>query len=434
MKLLLVISEEWYFLSHRLPLALEAKRRGWDVVVATRLGAKAQALAMHGIRSVHLDLERGRVAVWRDLAYFVRLMKLYRQEKPDIVHHVAMKPCLYGSLAAWCAGVPCVVNALAGLGYLFSSARSVVKAMRSVTLLLFKRLFSRRNSMLILQNPEDVRFFSETLGLQRGNIRLIKGAGVDLTTFRPAKESPAHRDPPLIVMASRLLRDKGVEELVAASTLARSRGAVFRVAIVGDADRDNPNAVGEAFLQTVREQGTAELWGRRDDIASVYQQADIAILPSFYPEGMPKTLMEAAACGLPIITTDTQGCRETVDTAGSESNAARHGNGQDCGAPLMPALKIGANGIVVPAKEVEPLADAIAMLASNPGMRKEMGQKSRAKAEREFGVEHVVEKTFAVYEELLVRAGRKHQEVPGDRLQPPPHASIRPGHKHQRAA
>ncbi len=434
MKLLLVISEEWYFLSHRLPLAVEAKRRGWDVVVATRASGKQQALALLGIRSVHLDLERGRVAVWRDLTYLVRLMKLYRQEKPDIVHHVAMKPCLYGSLAAWCAGVPCVVNALAGLGYLFSSARSAVTAMRSVTLLLFKRLFSRRNSMLILQNPDDVHFFSETLGLKRDNIRLIKGAGVDLTAFQPAKEAQAHRDPPLVVMASRLLRDKGVEELVAASTLARSRGAVFRLAIVGDADRDNPNAVQEAFLRTVREQGAAELWGRHDDIASVYRQADIAVLPSFYPEGMPKTLMEAAACGLPIITTDTQGCRETVDTVGSESNGARQGNGQGKGAPHRGALKIGANGIVVPAKEVEPLADAIAMLAGNAAMRRKMGQQSRAKAEREFGVEQVVEKTFAVYDELLMRAGCKHGEALCDRLQPPPHGSMRAGRKHQRAA
>lgn len=374
MKILFVVSEDWYFCSHRLPLAEEAVKRGWEVVLLSRFSGHEADLRDKGVRTLPIDLERGGLNTFKDLRYCWKLIKTYRSEKPDIVHHVAIKPCLYGSIAARTAQVPLYVNAVAGFGTLFSSKSRMVRFVRPLVMGAFRYLFGFRNSKLILQNSDDVYEFENILKLEAEQIRLIRGSGVNLDLFHPVA-IPTFTEVPLIVMVSRLLMDKGVMELIGAAEILKDRKISFRMALVGDADTQNIHAVSDVDLQKASDSGVVELWGRRSDIADIYREADIGVLPSYYREGLPKTLIEAMACGLPIVTTDAPGCREVVEE--------------------------GVNGFLVPVKQAEPLANALELLINDQNLRQKMGAASRRKAEEEFGIDLVVNQTFAVYEELL---------------------------------
>lgn len=372
-KVIMVVSEDWYFLSHRIELARYLVKEGWEVLIATQVNRPEYAarITEAGLRLMDMPLERGRLLASGDLLYWWRLFRLYRAERPDVVHHVAMKPVLYGSLAALGSRKTGVVNALAGLGYLFTSVRGAVKVVRRVVLKLFRWLFARRRTRVILQNAEDMMLFREELGLTT-NLRLVRGAGVDVARYQPVVHAP--RDPVVAVMVARLLRDKGVEELVAAARILRSEGVPLRVQLAGDIDPKNPNSLTQAEVEALRAEGVVELLGHRSDIDVVYGAADIAVLPS-YREGLPKSLLEAAASGLPIIATDTSGCREVVAE--------------------------GRNGLLVPPREVLPLAEALRRLASDPALRANLGAAGRRRAENEFRQELIFAATLEVYQEVL---------------------------------
>jgi glycosyltransferase involved in cell wall biosynthesis len=397
MKLLFVVSEDWYFRSHRIPIALAALKVGWEVRLGAQISECGAAIGQAGIRLHPLPLRRGSLNPLSDLGYLIRLCRLYRRERPDVVHHVAMKPVLYGSIAARLAGVPCVVNALAGMGYLSSSSRPHVRMIRRAVLFCFRMLFNRPGSILIVQNKDDRAVF-ERLGVATDRIRLIRGSGVDLNVFSPP---PTRSERPTVtaVMASRLLRDKGVIEYVEAARLLRKRNVPVRLALAGAPDGANPDAVPQSVLDAAQAAGELDVLGARSDISALYREADIAVLPSYYREGIPKSLIEAAACGLPIVTTDVAGCRETV--------------GRLKGSPLITPIiankngELGENGILVPPKDARTLADAIEFLVRNPDIRSDMGRASREKAEREFGIETVVGQTMAVYNELRLAADSK---------------------------
>jgi glycosyltransferase involved in cell wall biosynthesis len=267
---------------------------------------------------------------------------------------------------------------------------------RYCTMALFKRLFRRPNSRLILQNEGDVGLFKDVMGLPSDRVRLIPGSGVDLAVFHPRTRLASDRlNPPVFMMVSRLLKDKGVIELINAASIARAAGVSFEVALVGSADPGNRNTVADEALQSAAQAKLVKLYGRRADIEQVYAEADVAVLPS-YREGSPKALLEAMACGLPIITTDVPGCSALVsgiqpDTIpdSDRSRGASHG------------VKIGTNGILVPPQDAKALAEAIGILAGDPELRSEMGQNSRRIAEAQFGVDRIVRLTFDVYDELV---------------------------------
>ena len=374
MKLLIVVSEDWYFCSHRLPLALEAVKRGWEVCLVARMGNHEEELQSAGIRTIHVDIDRGGLNPANDWAYSRRLAAVYREEKPDIIHHVAMKPCLFGSIAAWMSGQKQMLNAIAGLGTLFSEESSKMKLVKPVVRLAFKQFLGRGNSRLLVQNTDDFKEFESQIGFSRDKIRLIRGSGVDMDEFRPDL-GRSISDRPIVVLVSRLLKEKGVPELIDAARILKERDVLSRIVLVGDVDHDNPHAVSETMLKQAVDAGWVESWGRRSDVAEIYRQADIATLPSYYREGIPKTLLEAAASGLPIVTTDSVGCRETVED--------------------------GVNGFLVPIKDPESLADALEKLIKDAQLRKRMGAASRAKALAEFDVKHVVEETFKIYDEVM---------------------------------
>lgn len=366
-KLLFLVTEDWYFCSHRLPLAIAAKQLGLDVAVATRVRAHGALIEDAGLRLIPFEISRRGMNPLRELPTVFRLAALYRLEKPDLVHHVAMKPVLYGSLAAKLANVKHVVNAIAGLGWLYTSADRSKKIIRALVRGLFKRAL--KGSAVVVQNPDDM---NQLKGMGLEQLHLIRGAGVDTQSFRPCDVPP---DPPCVMLVSRMLWDKGVGEFVAAARLLKQEGIVARFVLVGGFDPGNPAAIPESQLRSWNKEGIVEWWGQRSDMANVLAQAHIACLPSYYREGIPKSLLEAAACGLPIVTTDAPGCREVVED--------------------------GVNGLLVPVKDSIALAGTIKKLVLDPDLSRRMGVASRKKAVKEFSQERVIDETLAVYRALL---------------------------------
>ncbi len=365
MKLLFVVTEDWYFVSHRLPLAVAAKAAGFDVAVATREGQQTEVIRNAGIRLIPFSLSRRGGNPLREV---LALWRLYRREQPDLVHHVALKPVMFGALAAWLARVPAQVNAVAGLGWLFTSSRGIVRLVRPALRWMLASLLNQPHSLTIVQNPED-KALLEHSGVSAARLRLIRGAGVDVQVFYPVSPPP---ESVCIVLVARMLWDKGVGEFVEAARRLTEAGVNARFILVGDPDPANPASVPESTLHSWQGQHGVEWWGRREDMPAVLQAAHIACLPSF-GEGLPKSLLEAAACGLPIVTTDAPGCREIV--------------------------RDGVNGLLVPVRDAPALAAALRKLVDNPALRRQMGGQSRVRAVSEFGLEAVIMQTLAVYRE-----------------------------------
>jgi glycosyltransferase involved in cell wall biosynthesis len=368
-KLLFFISEDWYYWSHRRPLALAARAAGYDVVLVTRVGSLQTSIAADGIRVVPFAISRGGMNPLRDVAMLARLIAVYRRERPTLVHHVAIKPVIYGSIAARVASVSHVVNALGGLGFSFISRSWPGRMLRVLVRLLLRAALSR--GLLVLQNADDVALLCGEQLVDRAQIRLVRGSGVDLDRYRPADEPPP--GPPVVVLPARMLWDKGVGEFVAAARRLRMNGCEARFALVGGRDNENPQSIDAATLARWRQDGDAEWWGHRADMPAVYALTTIVCLPS-YREGMPKALLEAAACGLALVATDVPGCREVV----------RHGE----------------NGLLVPAQDALALSGAIADLLADPARRRRFAEASRALAEQEFGEASVVAQFLAIYSEF----------------------------------
>lgn len=365
-KLLFVVTEDWYFVTHRLPLAVAAQAAGFDVAVATREARHADVIRSAGIRLIPFSLSRRGGNPLREV---MALWRLYRREQPDLVHHVALKPVVFGALAARLARVPAQVNAVAGLGWLFTSSSGVVRLVRPAVRRTLARLLNRPRSLTIVQNPED-KALLERSGVPATHLRLIRGAGVDTQIFYPV---PPPSGPACIALVARMLWDKGVGEFVEAAKRLTAAGVNARFVLVGDPDPANPASVPETTLRGWNGQHGVEWWGRREDMPTVLQAAHIACLPSAYGEGLPKSLLEAAACGLPIVTTDAPGCREVVHD--------------------------GLNGLLVPVHDAAALATALRKLINDPALRHRMGEQSRLRAETEFGLESVIAQTLAVYRE-----------------------------------
>lgn len=371
-KLLFFVTEDWYFCSHRLPLAVAAQKAGYEVVVVTRVREHGKKILDAGLKLIPFEMNRQGANPVFELRCIWQLWRIYLRECPDIVHHVSLKPVLYGTIAARCAGVEAVVNAMAGLGILFSSDSLKTRLLRSPVMTAFRLLMPSRQTRMILQNEDNVQVMTSLRLVPRDHIRLIRGAGVDLGEYAASSE-PAGTV--RVLMVARMLWDKGVADFVAAARLLRERGCSLRFSLVGAPDEGNPSAVPLQQLQAWQEEGVVEWLGRREDIAGLYAASHIACLPSFYGEGVPKSLLEAAACGLPIVTTDTPGCRDVV--------------------------RDGQNGFLVPARDPRALADAIEKLAQAPDLRIRMGQAGRARAEQHFSSEKIIGQTLQVYDELV---------------------------------
>jgi glycosyltransferase involved in cell wall biosynthesis len=370
--LLFVVTEDWYFWSHRLPMARAARAAGFDVAVATRVDHHGARIQAEGFRLLPLGHLRRRglnpLAQFRAVA---ELAALYRRQRPAIVHHVAMKPVLYGSLAARLAGVRRVVNAMAGLGFVYTSGGWMARLLRPVVTLAFRLLLTGRGVRLLVQNADDRAFFVDRRLVAPERVVLVPGSGVDIRRFAP---TPEPEGPPVALFVGRLLWDKGLGELMEAARRLKARRSPLRLWLAGDRDPANPRCVPEDVVAAWDAEGLAEILGRRDDVAALWARAHVAVLPS-HREGMPKALLEAAAAGRPLVATDVPGCRELV--------------------------RDGVNGLLVPLGDVEALAAALDRLAGDAALRARLGAAARRAVEETYSEAAVGAGVVALYRSLL---------------------------------
>ena len=372
-KLLFLVGEDWYFCSHRLSLAVAAGQAGYEVGVITRVHQHADTIRRAGLTLIPLQgLRRSGIQPLQELALLRELWGIYRRENPDLVHHVGLKPVLYGSLVARLVGVRGVVNALGGLGFIFSSNRVFARLLRPVIKRALSYGLKHGNLRTIVQNKSDFEVLTKTFGIVSGCVRLIRGAGVDLRLYNA---KPPDSKPPLVVLIARMLWDKGVGDFVEAAIRIRKAGVQARFALVGVPDPENPTSVPEVQLRAWHEGGHIEWWGYRVDIPAVLEMATIACLPTFYGEGVPKALIEAMASNRAIVTTDIPGCRELVAD--------------------------GRNGVLVAPHDVAGLSVALKVLICDPERCRQMGEAGRLMVEQSLSLDRVLKETLDVYRELV---------------------------------
>jgi glycosyltransferase involved in cell wall biosynthesis len=371
--ILFLVTEDWYFCLHRLPIARAARDAGFRIMVATQVRDHGEVLEREGFQVIPMCWTRGSLNPLHTLAELRQIIGIYRKHRPDLVHHVAVRPSIYGSIAAALTGVSPVVNNLAGLGLAFSSGGAYARLVRAVVTTAFRLLFGRPGNCTLVENSDDRAFLITKAGLDADSVILIRGVGVDIRRFAP---TPEHLEGvPVVTFVSRMLWPKGVGELVEAAHILCERGVVVKVRLVGMPDTTSRVSVQEQQLAQWNSEGVIEWLGYRDDIPELWRASNIAVLPSYYREGVPRSLLEAAACGRAIVTTDMPGCREIV----------QH----------------GINGLLVPPRDSQAIADAIQQLVEDPATRQHMGAAGRVLVEEGFSEEYTVEQTLAVYRRLV---------------------------------
>ena len=369
----LFANTEWYLYNFRRSLALALREAGYDLLLISPPGPYGEKLRDLGLRWEPLPMHRRSLNPAREAALLRHLVRLFRQERPDLVHSFTIKCAVYGSLAARLAGVPARVNAVAGMGYVFISHDMKAQLLRPVVRTLMQLALGGPNARLVLQNPDDMDLFEAAGLMPMEYVRLIMGSGVDCTRFSPGPEH-ASGSPLRVLLPARLLWDKGLAEYVAAARMLREQGRDIAFLLAGDPDPGNPAAVPEPTVRAWTNEGLLEWLGHVDDMPSLYRSVDVVALPS-YREGLPKGLIEAGACGCALVTTDVPGCREVVTD--------------------------GVDGLLVPVRDAEALASAIARLDDDRALLARLGAAARRKVLAEFDERIVIENTLAVYRELL---------------------------------
>lgn len=382
-KVVFFANTDWYLFNFRRTLALAVQAAGYDVLLLSPAGKYGPRLRALGLRWQPLEMDRRSVNPLRETALLLRVAGLFRRERPVLVHNFTIKCAVYGSLAARLARVPARVNAVDGLGYVFASEDRKARLLRPAVRALLRSALQGRDTQLILQNPDDTAAFERFKLIESGRVDLIPGAGVDCSRYTPRAARPDGADrPPCVLLAARLLWEKGIAEYAQAARALRAQGRKVRFLLAGMPDPGNPAAVPEGTLREWVEEGVLEWLGQVADMRDLYAKVDIVALPSYYREGLPTSLTEAAACGLPLVTTDMPGCREVVTD--------------------------GEDGLLVPPRDAEALASAIARLLDSPELAKRLGNAARAKALALFDERIVIRRTFDVYRKLLTRTGQLH--------------------------
>lgn len=368
-KLFIVVSVDWFFLSHRLPIGLEALKRGYSVSIFAVDEGKSEEIKAHGFEFIPLPTSRAGMNIFKELAVVNFLRKYYKREKPDVVHHVGVKPVTYGSIAAKLCGIPRVVNSLSGLGFLFINADANKLAVSMV-----RRMFSYGANnpavRFILQNRDDYAMITDMNLVPDKHISVIKGSGVDLNDYAYSEEE--NSDPVKFLLPARMLWDKGIGEYVkAAEIINKKYPGKAKFLLAGFVDEGYKLKIEKSQLLAWNEEGNVEWIGFQSDMVGLISSVHVVVLPS-YREGLPKSLIEACAIGRSIITTDVPGCREVVED--------------------------GINGLKVKLKSVDELAEAIEKLLLDKELRISMGKQGRALAEKEFSIDNVINKHFQIYE------------------------------------
>ena len=373
-KLFLVVNVDKFFLSHRKEIALASVQAGYDVVVVTHFTGRQDEIASLGLRAIDLPVNSAGMNPFDELRTFLFLKKLYRKERPDIIHHVGIKPMLWGTLAASIMGHRNVVNAVSGTGFLFSPEKRESNVSKAVRWLL--RRASRTSYRYIFQNDDD-RVEFENAGLSSPEQAvMIKGSGVNLRDFAYVPESEKIAPPLKIVFTGRMIASKGVLVLIeAAEKLRRDFSGKMQFLLCGDLDK-NPAALTKEQVDELCDGSYIKWLGFQKDIYSVLKNCHIMCFPSFYMEGLPKSVIDAEAAGLPVITTDWVGCRDTVVD--------------------------GENGFIVPPHDANAVAEKIRILIEDDALRQKMGKKAREYAEKYFSIQTVVESHLKIYRSFCI--------------------------------
>lgn len=376
-RLLFVVNIPRFFYTHRLPLARAAQAAGYEVHVATS-DADAESIArIHatGLPFHPLPLAQHGTNALTEARTFAAIMALYRRLRPQIVHLVSIKPVIYGGIAARLLGIPATISAMSGLGYVFIGDDLKRRLIRAGALPLMRVALGGHNLRMVFQNPDDQARLLALRVLPPEKALLIKGSGVDPDRFRPQPEPDGL---PTVLYAGRLMVQKGLDTFVEAARRLRGRA---RFVVVGFAEATSPGTISPEQVAAWAEEGLIEWWGRRDDMPDVINQAHIVALPSVYGEGVPRILIEAAACERPIVTTDTPGCREIVHHE--------------------------VNGLLVPPYDVTAFVQALERLLGDAPLRRRLGQRGRERVLAEFTLQQVNDQMLALYAELLRVAGQR---------------------------
>jgi len=368
-KILLFANTDWYIYNFRLSLAKELREHEHEVVLLSPPGDFQEHLRTNGFEWIPFPLSRQGVNPFNELQTIWRLVHLYQQIKPDVVHHFTIKPVIYGSLAAHLLRIPGIINSITGLGHLFIDPAILTRLLRGLAKSLYR--ISLRKTQVIFENPEDRDIFIRNRLLRPEQSHLILGTGVDVEKFRPV---PRNNNIPTILFSSRLLITKGLPEFMEATRALKQKGINARFAIAGTADPGNPASVPQGQIDAWKQTDLVEWWGWQDDMPSALAKADIFCLPS-YREGVPNALLEACASGLPIVTTDVPGCRDVVTN--------------------------GSNGLLVPVQNALALANALETLITDPELRRKMGMAGCEIAVNKFSQTKVNAETLAVYKVVL---------------------------------
>ena len=373
-EIVLFANTDWYLYNFRRSLAESLRSAGHEVLLLSPPGPYGEKLRTLGFRWEPVPMARRSLNPLRELRVFWWLFRLFRRERPALVHGFTIKCAVYGSLAARLARVPARVNAIAGMGYVFTNESLQARLLRPIVRTLLRASLGGRDALLVLQNPDDVAVSVRAGWVDPSRVRLIRGSGVDCDRFSPPP-SRQGTGPMRVVLPARLLWDKGVAEFVAAARQLRGNDIEFMLA--GAPDPGNPAAVPGDTIRGWVEEGLVQWLGQVQDMPSLFATVDVVALPS-YREGLPKGLIEAAACGCTLVATDVPGCREVVAD--------------------------GVDGLLVPARSAAALAEAIDRLHRDPGLRKRLGSAARRKAVEQFDEKIVIRETITAYRELLKRA------------------------------
>lgn len=370
-KLFIVVNVDWFFLSHRKDVALAAKKAGWDVTIVTADTGKLKDIEALGLKTINLPMSRSGMNILQELETLNFLRKLYKHEKPDVVHHVGMKTILWGTLAAKFSKVNGVVNAISGLGGFFAEDNKGIMACVMPKVLKFSH--NRKNLLCIFQNDEDKGLYVKNGIIKPEQARYIKGSGVHLDEFCYTPEPTEGNI--RVILTARMIVEKGVFILTEAAEKLRPKyGDKVEFLLVGGID-DHPGAITKEQLDAVCDGSYIQWLGYRTDVKELLQSSHIVAFPSYYMEGLPKSLIEADAIGRPVITCNSVGCKETVID--------------------------GYNGYLIPTKDVDALVEKLDILLSDAKLRQEMGRNSRKYAEENFSINVVIERHLSIYDELF---------------------------------
>ena len=371
MIILYIVNEPWFFLSHRLPIASAAKEQGYTVHVATRAGETVKEITNMGFIHHEISLSRNGSGLLSEMTSLLGIWKLIQKVRPDILHLVTIKPVLYGGIASRLTPVKKVVAAVSGLGTLFLAEGTKAESKRKLGTWLYRLALGSKKTTVIFQNPDDKQLLVDLKAVKPEQTVLIRGSGIDLSAFSFSAENLLGK--PVVTFAARLLFDKGLAEYVEAIKLLNEKEVEASYQIVGDLDLGNSTSASDKDLEQWRAIPNLTILGYQKDMATVFKHSNIVVLPS-YREGLPKVLIEAAACGRAVITTDVPGCRD--------------------------AIEANKTGLLVAVKNSEELANAIEKLATDSDLRVTMGTAGRQLAEEAFSIEQVIDQHLSIYQQI----------------------------------